>query len=147
MATSITWYDTAPRSLTNSKHVPADRFANWTPITPQTASEAVGLGTGDTHVWRFRQNYGASFDLPMIPVADTDLVLRLLRHLQAGGEITVNTGDAQGRSYDCKRFPGWEIPEGPDFTDNRMLEYTLTLKVKHTLALDMICNYGSEAMS
>ena len=147
MATSIQWYDTASRTLTNSKPTPADRFDNWTPITPPEASAVYGLGTGIRHQWRFRQDYGASFALSKIPVADTDLVMRLLRHLQEGGEITVNTGDSSGRSYDCIAFPNWDIPEGAEFTDNRMLEYTLTLKVKHTLDLDMICNYGTEAMS
>ena len=147
MATSITWYDTAARTLTNSKPVPADRFANWTPITPPEASAVYGLGTGARHQWLFRQDYGAAFELPMIPVTDTDLVMRFLRHIQQGGEFTVKTGDAQSREYDCIAFPGWDIPEGPEFADNRMLEYTLALKVKHTLALDMLCNYGSEAMS
>ena len=147
MATSIAWYDNASRILTNSKPTPADRFANWVPITPPAADAVYGLGTGVRHQWLFRQDYGATFDLPMIPVADTDLVLRLLRHLQQGDEIEVHTGDAGSRSYTCIAFPEWEIPEGPEFTDTRMLEYTLRLKVKHTLALDMICNYGVEPIS
>ena len=147
MATSITWTDTASRTLTNSKPTPADRFDNWVSITPHTASEVVGLGTGVTHVWRFRQDYGATFSLSKIPVEDLDLVMRLLRHLAGGGEVEVNTGDSSNRTYDCIRWPGWEIPEGPEFTDNRMLEYTLTLKLKHVLAVDMLCNYGTEPIS
>ena len=147
MASSITWTDTAPRSLTNSKPTPADRFDNWRPISPHSASAVPGLGTGVTHVWEFRQDYGAEFSLSKIPVEDTDLCMRLLRHLQIGGQVTVNTGDSSSRSYTCIRFPGWEIPDGPEMTDNRMLEYTLTLKLKNVASADMLCNYGSEAIS
>jgi hypothetical protein len=119
MATSITWTDTAPRTLTNSKPTPADRFDNWRSIT----------------------------SLSKIPTEDQDLVMKLLRHLQIGGQVTVNTGDAAGRSYTCIRFPGWEIPDGAEMTDNRMLEYTLTLKLKNVAAADMLCNYGMEPIS
>jgi hypothetical protein len=147
MATSITWTDTAPRTLTNSKPTPADRFDNWRSITPHSASAAVGLGTGTTHVWEFRQDYGAEFALSKIPTEDQDMVMRLLRHLQIGGQVTVNTGDSAGRSYTCIRFPGWEVPDGAEMTDNRMLEYTLTLKLKNVAPADMLCNYGQEPIS
>ena len=143
-ATSITWTDTAPRELTNSKPKPADIFANWTPITGANES-AVFTIPGTRSRWSFASYKGATFDLPMIPATDMDMVMRLLRHLAEGESVTVNTGDRSNRSYTCVAWPGWTIPEGAEFTDKQRLEYTLTLKLRNTGTADMVCLYGTDS--
>lgn len=146
MSTSIAFTDSiGSATLTNGKPTPADRFTDWTPISPPEESAVHGLGTGTRHQWLFRQDYGASFSLDKIPVAELDVAMRLLRWLATGGSVTVNTGDRIARVYTAKAFPGWTIPEGPELTDKRLLEYTLALKLKNTAAVDMLCNYGMTA--
>lgn len=144
MATNIQWTDASgPATLNNDKPTPADRFDNWVPIYRDEASVVHGLGTGTRHFWVFRVDRGATFQLSKIPNTSTQLILRLLRHLARGNAVTVNTGDALSNSYTCVAWPGWDIPEGPEFTDNRMLEYTLSLKLKTTGSANMLCLYGA----
>lgn len=146
MSTSIAFTDaTGSATLTNGLPSPGDRFTDWTPISPPEESAVNGLGTGTRHQWLFRQDYGASFSLDKIPVAELDVVMRLLRWLRTGGSVTVNTGDRIARSYTAKAFPGWTIPEGPAFSDHQMLTYTLELKLKNTASADMLCNYSTTA--
>lgn len=147
MSTSIAFTDSiGSATLTNGKPTPADRFTDWTPISP--AEEGIPvftLASGMRSRWLYRQDYGASFSLDKIPVAELDVAMRLLRWLATGGSVTVSTGDRIARVYTAKAFPGWTIPEGPELTDKRLLEYTLALKLKNTAAVDMLCNYGTTA--
>jgi hypothetical protein len=146
MSTSIAFTDAiGAATLTNGLPSPGDRFTDWTPISPPEESAVNGLGTGARHQWLFRQDYGASFSLDKIPVAELDVVMRLLRWLRTGGSVTVNTGDRIARSYTATAFPGWTIPEGPAFSDHQMLTYTLELKLKNTASADMLCNYSTTA--
>jgi hypothetical protein len=126
--------------------LPFSRFQNWTPLDDEDDADAVtGYGTGDRHEWRFRQDYGAQFELAHIPAAYLELVGRLLRALRNGGSCTVNTGDVASRSYTCKIFPGWKT-ERPELTDKVAVEYTLRLKLRNTAAATMLCVYRGPAV-
>jgi hypothetical protein len=70
--------------------------------------------------------------------------MRLLRWLKTGGSVTVNTGDQSSRSYTCKAWPDWSIPDGPEQTDRSALWYALDLQLKNTSAADMVCVYFAE---
>lgn len=147
MSTSIAFTDaTGSATLTNGLPSPGDRFTDWTPISQDEEGTPVyTLATGARQRWKYRTDYGASFSLDKIPVAELDVVMRLLRWLRTGGSVTVNTGDRIARSYTAKAFPGWTIPEGPAFSDHQMLTYTLALKLKNTASADMLCNYSTTA--
>lgn len=144
MSTSIVFTDAiGTATLTNSKPTPADRFTDWTPVTPAN-EDAVYTLAGARSRWRYAQYYGASFTLDKIPVVDMDIILRLLRWLQTGGSVTVNTGDTSDRIYTATAFPNWDIPEGPELSDNKVLWYTLKLKLRNTASVDMLCNYSPD---
>lgn len=141
MSSSITWTDGGgAATLTNGKPVPADRFTGWTPNSPVVKAEADSLGTGQPYPFVFRTDYGATFSLDKIPNTSQATVLRLIRWLEAGGVVTVNTGDAANRTYaTCY------MPKGahPSFTlsDKRTLEYTLSLTLLNVAAADMLAVY------
>lgn len=141
MSSSITWTDGGgAATLTNGKPVPADRFIGWTPMSPVQKAEADSLGTGQPYPYVFRTDYGASFSLPMIPNTSQATALRLIRWLESGGVVTVNTGDVANRTY-----TSCFLPKGshPSFTlsDRRFLEYTLSLTLLNTAAADMLAIY------
>lgn len=144
MSTSIVFTDSiGTATLTNSKPSPGDRFTDWNPVSPRNESAVFTL-VGNRESWRYAQYYGASFTLDKIPVADMDIILRLLRWLQTGGSVTVNTGDTSDRVYTAKVFPGWTIPEGPELSDKGVLWYSLALKLRNTASVDMLCNYSAD---
>lgn len=141
MSSSITWTDGGgAATLTNGKPVPADRFNGWTPQSPVVKAEADSLGTGQPYPFVFRIDYAATFTLDKIPNTSQATVLRLIRHLEGGGVITINTGDTANRTY-----TSCYLPKGahPSFTlaDRKTLEYSLSLTVVNTAAADLLCVY------
>lgn len=140
MSTSIAFNDGVAASLVNGKPTPGDRFANWVPFPENASRPVVCLGTGIRAEWRFRTDYGASFQLDYIPDTSLDVVDRLVRWLLGGGNCTVNTGDAGARVYTCTLFPDFL----PTLTqqDRQMNEFTLTLKLRNSAAAPMLCVYG-----
>lgn len=140
MSTSIVFNDGASATLTNGKASPGDRFANWVPLPEPSASRVVCLGTGLHAEWRFRTDYGASFQLDYIPDSSLDIVDRLVRWLLSGGSCTVNTGDAGTRIYTATLFPDF-LPTLAQ-QDRQMNEFTLTLKLRNSAAAAMLCVYG-----
>lgn len=141
MATSIAWTDgVGATTLTNGKPVPADRFSNWTPASPTVKAEADSLATGQPFPFVFLQMYTVSFSLDKIPQTSQAGAMRLIRWLEAGGVVTVNTGDAATRSYaSCYLLKGTH----PTFTlsNPRNLEYTLSLTLINTAAADLLAQY------
>ncbi len=140
MSTSIAFTDgTGAASLTNGKNTYGDRFRNWVPMPELESSRVTGLGTGAIHEWRFRTDYGASFELPYIPASSLDIVDRLIVHLLGGGSVTVNTGDSASHSYTCTLFPGFTPALVLD--DRVLMEYTLSLKLRNSGNAVMRCLY------
>lgn len=140
MSTSIAFNDGSAATLTNGKNAPGDRFANWVPLPETSASRVVCLGTGLHAEWRFRTDYGASFQLDYIPDTSLDIVDRLVRWLLSGGTCTVTTGDASAHVYTCTLFP--EFMPTLAQQDRQLNEFTLTLKLRNSSAAAMLCIYG-----
>jgi hypothetical protein len=142
VATSIVFNDGSSVTLTNSKPTPGDRLSGWTPLTENSDNGAgirrFGLGTGTAYAWTFRTDYGARFMLRHIPKSDTAKVMRLKRHLEGGGQVTVNTGDSASNSYTCTLWPGSRVEVSPPDEDQ---ELTVTLAVRNTVSQDAVCLY------
>jgi hypothetical protein len=149
MATSITFTDgIGAATLTNGKPSPGDRFSGWTPTTKPIGDSASRQSDGLTAMFKFRDDYGASFALVHIPVVLTggvrltDIADRLVAWLMAGGTCAVNTGDAESNSYaTCGLMPGTT----PTLTlsDRVNLEYTLSLSLINVAVspVRMVCHY------
>jgi len=142
MSTSIDFNDGTPGSLTNSKPSPADRFGNWNPSALPVTDEEESLGTGQLHVFKFRDDYLVNFELSMIPQGSMGMMLRLARHLKNGGTVTVNTGDNASRSYPTCCLQKGADPQ-PKLTDRKLLEYTMNFALRNVDAspVDFICIY------
>jgi hypothetical protein len=140
VSTSITFTDlTGAATLINGKPNPADRFRAWTPNRVAAGERVGALGTGAISEFVFREDYVASFALPLIPVASLATLLRFKRWAEAGGAFVVNTGDASSNSYTCSLQPDTEVTierEDPAFT-----EYTLRLVARNASAAVMPCLY------
>lgn len=143
MATSLTWTDEiGAATLVNGLPAPADRFAGWTPFRRPVGPRAHALGTGLPYKYRLRTDYGARFRLEYIKPTRHELVMRLIDHLENGGVVTVNTGDAAGRSYAaCYVAEGFDLSGALEQSDRRTIEYTLTLELINSGAADMLCLY------
>lgn len=139
MPVSIAFNDGSAAVLTNSKPHPADRLGNWMPDPQSIASRATGLGTGLIHAWVFRTDYLASFELAGIPYTSLDTMQRLKLHAENGGTMVVNVGDGQ-HIYTCTLAP--ETKVAWEFSDRRMLEYTLTMTIRNTAAERMLHGYS-----
>lgn len=135
-------------TLRNAYGAPADRFANWTPITRPVGDSAVAQGTGARSMFRFRDDYMASFELRGISshatsgVAPIDVADRLIYHLLNGGTCSVATEDADANTYaTCGLAPGAD-PQ-LQLADPQNLEYTLTLTLINLAAVParMVCRY------
>ena len=138
---SLAWTDGGgAATLTNGKPAPADRFSGWTPASPVVKAEAESLATGQPYPFVFRTDYAVTFSLDKIPQGSQATVLRLIRWLEAGGVVTVNTGDASASSYASCYLPKGARPSFA-LADTRMLEYTLTLTLLNTAGADMLAIY------
>jgi hypothetical protein len=137
MASSISFTDaTGFATLTNGYPAPGDRFAAWTMMSPIIGPEEEALA-GTLYVWEFRADYLASFELHDIPQDHVATALRLIRHLNRAGEVTVNTGDALGRFYVCQKAKGTQ----PELSrpDPQTLRRTLKLTLRNTAEADLLC--------
>lgn len=144
--TSITFTDTiGAATLTNGKSYPANRFANWAPMTRPIGDTVHRQSDGVPTHFNLRTQYGASFELRMIPQRTVSatrmdaIANRLINHLLRGGSCTVNTGDTDTAAYStCYLWPGSE----PSLTlsDPNQLEYTLSLMLFNT-STAMVCHY------
>ena len=142
MAASITWTDTAARTLDNGLHAPGGWFAGWTPFARSVGPRAHALGTGIPHKYEFRTDYGARFRLEHILPTSHGLVLRLIEHLENGGVVTVNTGDAASRSYaECYLAEGYDLRGVFEMTNRRAFEFTLSLELINAGGEFMLCLY------
>jgi hypothetical protein len=140
MASSLAFTDDlGAATLTNGYPAPGDRFAAWTPKSPLKAVEAETLADGTVHVFEFHAKYLATFELRYIPQDQWRLAMRLIRHLNRGGEVTVNTGDAEDNVYTCQKQMGTEPELGPP--DPVTLRRTLKLTLRNTEQADLLCTW------
>jgi hypothetical protein len=137
MASSLEFNDGVPATLTNGYPAPGDRFAGWQMDSPLKGVEAEALADGTLHVFEFHAKYHASFELRDIPQDQVAVALRLIRHLNRGGEVTVNTGDADANVYVCQKVAGSSPELGKP--DPRTLRRTLKLTLRNTEDEDLLC--------
>lgn len=142
---SITFTDgigtaTLDNGLTATAGGLGSRFANWTPFQRPVGSQATALGTGRLFRFVFRTDYGASFSIRDIPNTTMATMLRLQAHLQAGGTVTVTTGDSASRTYtNCSLAPEGDVTIS--MTDPTALLYTMELAVINLGGSQMLCEY------
>lgn len=144
---SITFNDGTSATLDNGLAATAagvgSRFASWTPFTRRVGDTAVALATGARHMFTFRVDYGASFEMRDIPASSQGTALRLIRHLQGGGTCSVATTDNAARVYTtCGLDPEGDVSLA--FQDNTFLTYTLQLSLINLASpgADMLCDYA-----
>lgn len=149
MSTQIDFTDaTGAATLTNSKTTPADHFANWAPFITSVGDSAARQSDGAITMFRTRTDYGASFELRMIPSSGAGskltIAMRLIAWLQNGGTCAVTTGDAASSTYStCGLTPG-TTPQLV-MSDKRMIEYTLSVSLINLAGspVAMVCRYIS----
>lgn len=120
------------------------RFAAWTPFQKPIGPAVTSLGTGARYQFAFRTDYGASFEMRDIPVVLLPKVLRMAAHLEGGGTVRVDTGDAYGRVYaSCCLASESEVSLAQaNATD---LTYTVSLRLLNLGATPMLCDYTEPA--
>lgn len=122
-------------TLRNNFPVPADRFSNWTPITRPYGDSSNRLSDGLTVMFKYRDDFGASFELAGIPVkaisGGTNMVAiadRLIAWLLGGGTCSVQCEDTPTSVYaTCGLYPG--TTPSLKMSNRQTLEYTLSLQV------------------
>jgi hypothetical protein len=117
------------------------RFAGWLPFAKPIGAVATALGTGARSMFRFRTDYGASFEMRELETVRLPETLRLMAHLESGGTCAVFTDDSFGRSYaSCCLAPGAEPTLAQaNATD---LTYTLGLTLLNLGNTAMLCDYS-----
>jgi hypothetical protein len=128
--------DEGTETLTNGYPSPGDRFAGWQTLGPIEGPEDESLA-GTLYKWEFRADYIASFDLEDIPQDQWAVAMRLVRHLNRAGTVTVRTGDAEDRTYVCQKVKGSNPELGKP--DRRTLRRTLKLSLRNTEQVEMLC--------
>lgn len=141
---SITFTDALGTAiLTNGESAPADRFASWQPRTIPVGRKRHAAASGRRHAYIHRDDFGATFELQGIPRTQMAIMDRLVRHLDAGGTVEVETDDAGTRTYaECGLAPGAEPPY-PRLTDRVTLEYAMAFSLINVAAVPtpMLCIY------
>lgn len=133
---------TGAASLTNGKSGGPARFSNWVPSQMPVGPKAASLGTGQVYRWTHRTDYAARFELRHIPNTSLAVALRLIAHLEAGGTVTVVTGDSASNSYaNCTLAPDADLSNALQLSNPPMLEYTLSLAVVNLSGAPMLCTY------
>lgn len=150
MATTITFTDTVgAATLKNGKTSPADRFANWVPMSRDVGDSAPRMSDGAITMFVYRTDYGASFELRNIPIAAVggvrlvEVADRLIRHLLRGGQCAVNTGDSASSAYaTCGLMPG--TTPSLSQSNPKLLEYSLSLSLINLAGspVAMVCRYA-----
>lgn len=149
MATTISFTDgVGAATLSNGKPGRGAQFANWTPLTRPYGTSVTRLSDRATMMFKFGEDYGASFDLRSIPVAAVagvrmvEVADRLIAWLLEGGTCSVATGDSVSSTYaTCGIAPGTTPSLRP--SNSTFLEYDLSLALINLAGspVAMICRY------
>lgn len=115
------------------------RFADWVPFQRPIGPRVTALGTGVPYQFRFRTDYGASFNMTDIPNTKMSDMLRCQAWLLNGGSVTVNTGDNATRSYTAYLAPDGDITI--TLQDKNVLLYAMSFVVINASAASMLCIY------
>lgn len=146
MSTSIQFTDGGGAvTLTNNKATPGDRFASWEPLADEIGAFAHRLGSGVRDGFVFRTDYGARFELRNIPASKHGDCVRLLKWLQDGGSVVVNTGDVNGASYPTCGIRPDSKPALTYAPDGPVPQWSLALELINVAdtPVAMVCVYGA----
>lgn len=128
---SISWVDSLGVGLlSNQKSGPAANFFSWSPDIVPIGPSRVGLGTGLTYQFSFRDDDIVSFEMRYIPGSQMSLMRRLKAHLMKGGAVSLNSSNILvDTTYGvCCIAPG-EVPKiSPP--DAILQEYTMSFVLK-----------------
>lgn len=129
MSASITWTDAeGTSSLATFAGIP-NRFNAWTPDYLPIGPSVVGLGTGQTYNFPFRNDLTVALEISPLVGGDLEKALRLKMHLMSGGQVSVFTTNFMYAAFEtCILAPG-TTPE-LSFTDAQMMEYTFSVVLK-----------------
>lgn len=116
------------------------RFADWTPFQRPVGPRVPALGTGRPYQFRFRTDYGATFNMTDIPNTKMSDMLRCQEWLLRGESVTVNTGDNASRSYTtCYLAPEGDVTI--TLQDKNLLLYTMSFVLINSASAAMLCIY------
>lgn len=122
----------------------AGRFRDWMPTKRPVGAARHALGTGQRYHFRFRREFGARFRLAEIPQHQLPTAVRLIAHLEDGGTVQVDTGDAEGRVYATCGMAA-DQPPTIELGDATQRTYVLTLAVINLasgVTAPMLCEYS-----
>lgn len=88
-----------PNSLASPRPTPAHRFWEFTPDVEIAGPRATAIGDASQHTFVFRTDYTGKFVLRALPDSAQATALALKLHLINGGEVTVQTDDADDAEY------------------------------------------------
>jgi hypothetical protein len=116
------------------------RFADWVPFQKPIGPRVTAIGTGVPYQFRFRTDYGASFNMTDIPNTKMSDMLRCQAWLLNGGGVTVNTADASSRSYTtCYLASDGDVTI--TLQDKNVLLYSMSFTLINSAAASMLCIY------
>lgn len=115
--------------FTNQAHLFATRFAGWVVNRKPIGPSAVGLGTGQTFVFEFREEKTASFSIVGIPEAEMEKMVRLQYHLLSGHVVALAGDRSMSADFAlCTLAPGTEPAISQ--TNAGLREYTMSVVVQ-----------------
>jgi hypothetical protein len=133
---------TGAATLESATPSPGNRFRNWLPDDAPIGPSVPTLADATIHLWEFRKDYLASFEVPGLTMSQLVIAGRLKIHLMSGGSITITTNDSAARVHTAKLAPG-TVPtiSGPD----ENWEYTFSMVARNTSSATMLCVYSGPA--
>lgn len=139
---SLQWTDDeGAETLVNVMPDAASVFTDWVPFQRSVGPRHTALGTGIPYKYGHRTDYGATFRLEHIAMHDADTAARLLRHLENGGSVTVNTDDMDGNVYTAYIAEDGDTDGALTRMGAPLVEYVLDLKLINAAGAPMTCLY------
>jgi hypothetical protein len=115
----ITWEDgSVPMSLGSPRPDPANRFFEVVPDYQHIGPIKVAM-TRAIHAFTFREDYTVSVTIRHLSPAQWEDALALKQWLMTGGEVTLNTDDVNGASYEELQLAPGTTPEIANDDDER----------------------------
>jgi hypothetical protein len=119
------------------------QFHDWTSEQHPIGVAKTALGTGARYMFKFRDDYLATFTLMEIPNANVVILDRLIAWLLLGGTCSVTTGDTLASVYaTCGLAEGVTPQKKMSNKNDISWDLTLTL-VNLGAAAPMTCVYAS----
>jgi hypothetical protein len=143
---SISFTDaTGAATLVSVIPAPGNRFRSYKASVNDKRDVAFGLGTGQLHAWKYADIYTATLELPISNSrASQAIAHRLVKHLMAGGRVTLTTEDSESNVYtDVSLAEGTEpeIDYHEEFRTDLWYTFRATFTSQATPPVPLICVY------